>query len=268
MPAPSIFAARSAGRPASRARPAAVPPRFRPALARGAADPGGAVSTCGTPASPAAASDPAAALPRHRAGAAICAGDLSDWTPAPRPAQQRRRRPRLRRRGRARRHAPRCASATSQHGRRPDVGHRVPRAATASATARAGNVGADAIAHVVDRPMPASSRCATRCRPRGGVEPETMEEVRQRAPQAFRTQERAVTPERLRRGRAAPPGRPARRGDPPLDRAAGTPSSSPSTASAARPVDADFERDAASPSSSASAWPATTSRSTARASCR
>jgi hypothetical protein len=57
-----------------------------------------------------------------------------------------------------------------------------------------GNVGAGALGHVVsndDRvigvrnPMPA----------RGGVEPESIEHVRQSAPSAFRTQERAVTPE-------------------------------------------------------------------------
>ena len=58
---------------------------------------------------------------------------------------------------------------------------------------RAGNVGAEAIAHIITshgdivgvrNPLPA----------RGGVEPETIEDVRQRAPAAFRTQERAVTP--------------------------------------------------------------------------
>lgn len=56
----------------------------------------------------------------------------------------------------------------------------------------AGNVGAEALAHVVTseggiesvrNPLPA----------RGGVAPESLEEVRQYAPQAFRTQERAVT---------------------------------------------------------------------------
>ncbi|NMG08785.1 putative baseplate assembly protein [Brasilonema sp. UFV-L1] len=58
----------------------------------------------------------------------------------------------------------------------------------------AGNVGARAIAHIVTNnnqitgvcnPLPAS----------GGVEPESIEDVRQKAPFAFRTQERAVTPE-------------------------------------------------------------------------
>jgi hypothetical protein len=56
----------------------------------------------------------------------------------------------------------------------------------------AGNVGAESLAHVVTNlnsitlvrnPLPAQ----------GGLEPETIEEVRQRAPAAFRTQERAVT---------------------------------------------------------------------------
>jgi hypothetical protein len=58
---------------------------------------------------------------------------------------------------------------------------------------RAGNVGADAIRHVITldgsisrvrNPLPAS----------GGTEPETVDEVRRRAPEAFRTQRRAVTP--------------------------------------------------------------------------
>ncbi len=57
---------------------------------------------------------------------------------------------------------------------------------------QAGNVGANALAHVVtaegvvgvSNPLPAQ----------GGADPESLEEVRQYAPQAFRTQERAVTP--------------------------------------------------------------------------
>lgn len=79
-----------------------------------------------------------------------------------------------------------------QFGKRPEAG--------ASFTARyrtgngiAGNVGAETIAHVVAadggiesvrNPLPAS----------GGVEAETTAQVRRRAPQSFRTQERAVTP--------------------------------------------------------------------------
>jgi hypothetical protein len=79
----------------------------------------------------------------------------------------------------------------NQHGTRPDpetaftadyrVGNGV-----------AGNIGAEALAHVLTKqpgillvrnPMPA----------RGGAEPESIEDVRQRAPTAFRIQERAVT---------------------------------------------------------------------------
>lgn len=80
-----------------------------------------------------------------------------------------------------------------QRGRRPDTG------TTFTATYRigngvAGNVGTEAIAHIVSNesaivavrnPLPA----------RGGVEPESIEHVRQSAPYAFRTQERAVTEE-------------------------------------------------------------------------
>ncbi len=79
------------------------------------------------------------------------------------------------------------------HGRRPEP------ETTFTAVYRVGNgaqgnVGAAAIAHVVTgqvgigtarNPLPA----------RGGVQPESMESARRRAPQAFRQQERAVTPE-------------------------------------------------------------------------
>ena len=78
-----------------------------------------------------------------------------------------------------------------EHGERPNPG------TAFSATYRvgngsAGNVGADAIAHVVSasavfsavrNPLPAA----------GGVEPEDVEAARRDAPEAFRTQERAVT---------------------------------------------------------------------------
>lgn len=59
-----------------------------------------------------------------------------------------------------------------------------------------GNVGAGALAHIV--PGVASSLDVTEVSnplaAQGGTDPESMEEVRQFAPQAFRTQERAVTP--------------------------------------------------------------------------
>jgi hypothetical protein len=78
-----------------------------------------------------------------------------------------------------------------EHGRRPNPG------TAFTATYRvgngvSGNVGADAIAHIVSstgaftkvtNPLPAA----------GGIDPEDVEAARRDAPQAFRTQERAVT---------------------------------------------------------------------------
>ena len=78
------------------------------------------------------------------------------------------------------------------HGRRPEPGteffarYRV-------GNGRSGNVGADSLRHIalnipevkaVRNPLPAQ----------GGQEPESLEDVRQRAPVAYRVQERAVTP--------------------------------------------------------------------------
>jgi Baseplate J-like protein len=80
-----------------------------------------------------------------------------------------------------------------RHGLRPDPGD-VFLATYRVGNGAAGNVGAEALAHVVcnvdaiegvRNPMPAA----------GGIEPETIEEVRTRAPYAFRRQERAVTPD-------------------------------------------------------------------------
>jgi len=81
-----------------------------------------------------------------------------------------------------------------RHGRRPDSLSDGEFLATYRiGNGSAGNVGADALAHVVcddnrilsvGNPLPA----------RGGTDPETLEQVRRRAPRAFRTQERAVTP--------------------------------------------------------------------------
>jgi hypothetical protein len=81
------------------------------------------------------------------------------------------------------------------HGRRPQPG------STFTAIYRVGNgtqgnVGREALAHVVDAAAPSFAAVAAVRNPlraRGGVEPETIEEVRQKAPYAFRTQERAVT---------------------------------------------------------------------------
>lgn len=79
-----------------------------------------------------------------------------------------------------------------RHGKRPDSG------TTFTASYRvgngpAGNVGAETIAHVVSN----DGRIQSVINPmaaRGGVEAESAAQVRRHAPQAFRTQERAVTP--------------------------------------------------------------------------
>ncbi|HJP89018.1 MAG TPA: putative baseplate assembly protein [Candidatus Limnocylindrales bacterium] len=80
----------------------------------------------------------------------------------------------------------------NEHGRRPDPGERF-EAAYRIGNGRAGNVGAEAIRHVVSadarivsarNPLPAT----------GGTDPESLARVRRRAPEAFRSQRRAVTP--------------------------------------------------------------------------
>jgi hypothetical protein len=56
-----------------------------------------------------------------------------------------------------------------------------------------GNVGAETLAHIVSN-VQAISGVTNPLPARGGIEPESIERVRQDAPVAFRTQERAVTP--------------------------------------------------------------------------
>lgn len=79
------------------------------------------------------------------------------------------------------------------HGERPDAGTRF-EIDYRVGSGVVGNVGADAIVHVVSahdvfawvrNPLPAA----------GGIDPEDVEAARRDAPQAFRTQERAVTPD-------------------------------------------------------------------------
>ncbi len=57
----------------------------------------------------------------------------------------------------------------------------------------AGNVGAEAVAHVVTTPGLGVTRVRNPLPASGGTAPESLDEVRLYAPQAFRTQERAVT---------------------------------------------------------------------------
>jgi predicted phage baseplate assembly protein len=61
----------------------------------------------------------------------------------------------------------------------------------------AGNIGADTLAHLISATMtdPAAVIAVGNPLPaKGGLDPETIEQVRQNAPSAFRIQERAVTP--------------------------------------------------------------------------
>lgn len=82
-----------------------------------------------------------------------------------------------------------------EHGMRPASGTSF-RATYRTGNGARGNAGAEAIRHFVVGGAIASSIAAVRnpMPAAGGLEPETIEETRQRAPSAFRTQERAVTP--------------------------------------------------------------------------
>jgi predicted phage baseplate assembly protein len=83
----------------------------------------------------------------------------------------------------------------NEHGAAPPTG------AAFTATYRvgngsSGNVGAETIAHIVASPSDLASVTAVRnpLAAAGGVDPESNDSVRRNAPQAFRVQERAVTP--------------------------------------------------------------------------
>lgn len=76
-------------------------------------------------------------------------------------------------------------------GRRPAGGAEF-KATYRVGNGRAGNVGAEAIAHIVTS-QSGITRVRNPLSARGGMEPETSEQVRLYAPQAFRTQKRAVT---------------------------------------------------------------------------
>lgn len=78
-------------------------------------------------------------------------------------------------------------------GRRPEAGTKFT-ATYRVGQGRGGNVGADAIAHVVssDTRLAGARNLLTA---QGGSEPETATQIRRRAPEAYRTQQRAVTPD-------------------------------------------------------------------------
>ena len=79
-----------------------------------------------------------------------------------------------------------------QFGKRPEAGS-VFTASYRVGNGRAGNVGAKTVAHVVST-VDGITGVRNPLAARGGLEPESAAEVQRRAPQAFRRQERAVTP--------------------------------------------------------------------------
>ncbi len=202
---------------------------------------------------------------------ARCVGALGavaeHWTPRARPARQRRRRDRLRRRDRGRR--PRAAALRRRRARqaaRPR--HAASPRPTASATARRATSAPRRSRTCVERDAAARSRRSRNPLPAaGGIEPEDIEAARRDAPQAFRTQERAVT--------AADYAAAAER-RPDVQRAAATFRWTGSWHTVFVTADrfgggdgrCAASRRGCAAISSASAWPATTSRSTRRATCR
>ncbi|GAX60140.1 hypothetical protein SCALIN_C05_0225 [Candidatus Scalindua japonica] len=90
----------------------------------------------------------------------------------------------------------------ARHGKRPDSGTKF-KAVYRIGNGAYGNVGAETIAHIVssdpsivtDLKNPVISKAWNPMSAKGGKGPETIEQVRQNAPYAFRKQERAVTAE-------------------------------------------------------------------------
>lgn len=80
-----------------------------------------------------------------------------------------------------------------QHGLRPAFGTSFD-ATYRVGNGKQGNIGADTLFHIVIAANSAIEKIRNPLPAKGGVDPETIEDVRQNAPSAFRTQERAVTP--------------------------------------------------------------------------
>lgn len=79
-----------------------------------------------------------------------------------------------------------------RHGLRPNPGTRF-RASYRVGNGSAGNVGADSIGRIVSSDAGVFTAIRNPLAAAGGVDPETLDEARRDAPEAFRTQERAVT---------------------------------------------------------------------------
>jgi hypothetical protein len=190
VPAPHLqLVTRSGGAPCEPSEPVTVPPRYRPRLIEGPVSQAAPFDA----AAPSAFAATSLAMASRRPAVTLLSGEAptqEDWIAQPDLLQSL---PEDRHfvldveaNGTAR-----LRFGDSQNGRRPESGTRF--AATYRVgNGRRGNVGAGAIAHAVTgvsqitavrNPMPAS----------GGMDRESMEEVRQAAPYAYRRQERAVT---------------------------------------------------------------------------
>jgi hypothetical protein len=190
VPAPHLqLVTKSGGAPCERSEPVTVQPRYRPHLIEGPVSQAAPFDA----AAPSAFAATSLAMSSRRPAVTLLSGEAptqEDWIAQPDLLQSL---PEDRHfvldveaNGTAR-----LRFGDSQNGRRPESGTRF--AATYRVgNGRRGNVGAGAIAHAVTgvsqitavrNPMPAS----------GGVDRESMEEVRQAAPFAYRRQERAVT---------------------------------------------------------------------------
>lgn len=189
VPAARLFRLPGTGDRCSTGESVPIPPRFRPVLPESPLTQE-SPHDAGVPASQSLKTDPALAVPALEL-VGDREGELSSWHAA---------RDLL-----ASDEAARTFVVEIEHGGRAflrfgdDVHGRRPDSGTSFSTARyrvgngvAGNLGAGSLFHVVtdlpgvlgvDNPLPAG----------GGVEPEAVETVRDHAPVAFRTQERAVT---------------------------------------------------------------------------
>ncbi len=90
--------------------------------------------------------------------------------------------------------APMLRFGDGRYGRRPASGTAF-RSVYRVGNGIAGNIGAEALAHVIGTDVSSIAHVRNPLPARNGIEPESAESVRRRAPEAFRTQQRAVTPQ-------------------------------------------------------------------------
>ncbi len=190
VPDSLLFRRMSDGDSCSPARPQMIPPRFRPQLGEAPVTQAGSFDRM-HPVSNALVQDPAEALPAVQLESTDLVGDAAPWNPQ---------RDLLNSDGAANEFVLEVESDGSAsvrfgddaHGRRPESGSTFAATRYRIGNGTAGNIGAESLFHIVTN-EPAVAGVRNPMPAKGGTEPETMEEVRQRAPHAFRNQERAVT---------------------------------------------------------------------------